>query len=683
MITNLKLTNFKRHEALEINLSGGLQALRGANEAGKSTVFRAIAYALFGSRALELSLEDTVTWGKPVSTLKVELSFIHNKVNYTITRKKSGAELVSSDGVTASGQAEVTAFIERLFGANANIAQATMLANQSSLQDGLDSSAMPLIERLANMRLIDELIDKVQQKLPSGSTKGLEAQIHAVQADQKPVLDTAEAEAQLKTMREEHAAFMADVKQAEVVLAEQTLLAKSGQAKQASNAKSTALINLLESQIAEATVKLTIPHFDKPDIAAMEEALQQQELREEKVKAFAKFSALPEVKDPTATEDFTSREEDAALYLKQWVKAFNDARVDLAAAKASMIDESSCSFCGKNFSDVPEVATKIEQSQRLIRDIQERMDVASAEKTKFEGSLSELALVKKQADNLRKLFPIKFAVLDESTIPPVPKWEGGDVSSEIATVTKADLLRAKEAIKAREKLLTQAESAKLAIDKAEEQLKAVEFLEISKQELEAMLVIDANTAEISDAKKSLQRMESAIKDCEHKISLAVNTFKHQTAAYEAAVQQKKELLELLSTYHFNNGIVQKLREARPAVAAKLWALVLTGVSHYFSAIRGTQSTVTRGEKGFLIDGKVVEAYSGSTRDSLGLAIRIMLQKTFLPNVTFMLVDEPGAAFDDSRESDMLAVLASCGLEQVVLVTHSDLADTFASNVVQI
>ena len=85
----------------------------------------------------------------------------------------------------------------------------------------------------------------------------------------------------------------------------------------------------------------------------------------------------------------------------------------------------------------------------------------------------------------------------------------------------------------------------------------------------------------------------------------------------------------------------------------------------------------------MIDGKSADAFSGSTRDSLGLAIRLMLQKTFLPNVSFMLADEPGAAFDDVRESDMLAVLAGSGLDQVILVTHSDLADTFAANVITI
>jgi ABC-type transport system involved in cytochrome bd biosynthesis fused ATPase/permease subunit len=70
-------------------------------------------------------------------------------------------------------------------------------------------------------------------------------------------------------------------------------------------------------------------------------------------------------------------------------------------------------------------------------------------------------------------------------------------------------------------------------------------------------------------------------------------------------------------------------------------------------------------------------------DSLGLAMRMSLQKTFLPSLDFMCLDEPGAACDDGRETAMLGVLASSGYEQVILVTHSDLADSFATQVVQI
>jgi len=77
MINSITLTNFKQHENLTINFGAGFTAIRGSNESGKSTLLQALAYALFGTKALTDSLEDTVRWGCAVSTLRVDLDFYH------------------------------------------------------------------------------------------------------------------------------------------------------------------------------------------------------------------------------------------------------------------------------------------------------------------------------------------------------------------------------------------------------------------------------------------------------------------------------------------------------------------------------------------------------------------------------------------------------------------------------
>jgi DNA repair exonuclease SbcCD ATPase subunit len=132
-----------------------------------------------------------------------------------------------------------------------------------------------------------------------------------------------------------------------------------------------------------------------------------------------------------------------------------------------------------------------------------------------------------------------------------------------------------------------------------------------------------------------------------------------------------------------NRLLEKLQGARPQIADRLWKVVLTSVSTYFSTIRGKASIVTREDNGFRVDGQPVEGLSGSTLDALGLAIRVALVKTFLPNCGFMVLDEPAAACDDGRETNMLGLVASIGFDQIVLVTHSDLSDAFAQQVIQL
>ena len=130
MLQSLELTNFMSVTYIKHTFSPGLNVIRGANEAGKSTRFLAVAYALWGARALPDSLEDTVTWGQPVSSLKVTLTFSVGNTIYTVVRTRAGAALAGSDNSMSEGQAEVTAQIERITGASAGTGMLTLLANQ-------------------------------------------------------------------------------------------------------------------------------------------------------------------------------------------------------------------------------------------------------------------------------------------------------------------------------------------------------------------------------------------------------------------------------------------------------------------------------------------------------------------------------------------------------------------------
>ena len=111
--------------------------------------------------------------------------------------------------------------------------------------------------------------------------------------------------------------------------------------------------------------------------------------------------------------------------------------------------------------------------------------------------------------------------------------------------------------------------------------------------------------------------------------------------------------------------------------------MLSVVSHTFTQIRGTDSLVERGPSGFTVNGQAVDDLSGSTIDMLGLAIRLSLSRVFLPNLPFVFLDEVFANCDDSRELAGLSALAASGIPQVLLVTHSDLGDGLAANLVQL
>ena len=132
---------------------------------------------------------------------------------------------------------------------------------------------------------------------------------------------------------------------------------------------------------------------------------------------------------------------------------------------------------------------------------------------------------------------------------------------------------------------------------------------------------------------------------------------------------------------FNNTLLKKVRTARPAIADRLWAIVLKAVSGYFSEIRGVKSRVTKDSDGFKVDGHSVSTLSGSTLDALGLAIRVALVRTFLPSAPFLILDEPAAAMDEGRTQNTLGFLASAGFSQTLVCSHDSLSESVCDNVV--
>jgi len=53
ILNNLKLANYKQYAALSLDFREGLVGMSGKNGAGKSTIFEAILYCLFGRDELQ------------------------------------------------------------------------------------------------------------------------------------------------------------------------------------------------------------------------------------------------------------------------------------------------------------------------------------------------------------------------------------------------------------------------------------------------------------------------------------------------------------------------------------------------------------------------------------------------------------------------------------------------------
>lgn len=683
MITKLTLTNFKKHENLVIDFAAGLTALKGANEAGKSTVYHGIVYALFGARALPLTLAETVTYDKPETSLKVELVFTFEGATYTVTRSKSGA-VITNGTVTANGQVEVTKFVEKLFGVNADAATKLMVASQGGLRGALESGeAVPLIEKLANIDLIDQLIAKMQAQLPCGNTKQIVEALEIASQAVKPVLNTEDLEPMVRFAKASVELAEHELKQLQLEDTTDEVLQRSIINKvTAAEQRHEQIKKDLGSMADRIAIEPTKPEVDVELAKIGLEAFKEESA---KLKAYKQWLARPT--NNACIVNFNEVNAGKAKELEGLTEAIMQHKLAISTYKALLITETACGLCGKDLTDVPEVVAKNKVTQAKINEALQHIVALEEQSASVTDTLKYLKTLQEidQIINSTYIVTQNYTIIDRTVVPARLVWSGDIPDPDrvwpdyIAEIREGErLLRDYDRAMAVYKELGQQQDTLLA------ELSSLDVNTPAKEKAQELLAQKVElTARIATQTAYLNECKLAYKDADSNLKQATSRFNTEMEAYEKSLETKAKLEESLAAMVKNNALIKKLRDVRPIVAARLWAIVLASVSNYFTQIRGTPSVVARSASSFTVGGKNVGGLSGSTLDALGLAIRMALSKTFLPSIDFILLDEPAAGMDEDRETAMLGLLASTGYQQVVVVTHSELADSFASSVVQL
>lgn len=689
MLKELRLTNFCQHESLAVTFTEGLNVIRGANEAGKSTLFVAIAYAYFGARALPLSLEDTVTWGKPASSLKVELAFDHAGQDYTIVRKKSGAELLGPDGLRVSGHSEVTGYIEKLFNVSMAVASSTLIAGQGQLKGSLNGSAVSLIEQLANMALIDQLVDKVQAQLPSGNTKLFEAQLADLADLPLPTANLAPLELAVDAADAAEYAAEDAAEQAQVDYELAKAEADAAAARISAASAAEVRRKMLQHQIDRAVVdqQQQAPTCSEAMTEAqLTAALANQAEQRVTLSRWTQFQQIPGAQTTVNRAAALAQLEDFKVRLAAARRLIREAEIGQATVRAGIITQSACGLCGKDLREVPEVVRVNSAAEAKLAELVAVIEAQTSVVKAFDGGCHAILKLVEQ-DQAAKLAAAKVSDcvrVDDETLPALLTWVGGAVAGEPDNENYSDRLlklrRYQGQVMLHQSQITRARQHESDL---RTELAQVPVCEVNTLDREAARNAAVKLKDAQAAAGLYSTAKQATAAARHALATASQEFSFALERYDAALARRAELAATLADYGANNQLIKKLRDARPVVANRLWGSVLAAISTYFSSVRGVQSVVTRSDNRFLVNGKPVDAYSGSAKDVLGLVIRVTLQKTFLGAIDFMLADEVASAADANRETTMLGLLSTCGYRQVVLVTHSDLADAFAANIIRI
>lgn len=695
MLKKLKLNCYRQHTDLEINFTPGLNAIRGANEAGKSKIIEAISYAFFGSAALKEPLEGVVTYDVPVSKLRVDLDFEHAGIDYHIYRGKSGAELTFSNEVV-TGQTEVTKFVERLFGASSKLANKLMIARQKELTGILEEGPTAvggLIETLANFELLDEIIELVNTELPSGNTKSLEGRIEGLQVSsgESQLEDTTQLTIDAKdtaTAEEAQAVTVSELKkQIDVALLKSARETINEHSKLSAKLDDIGKRKAVQVELSNKEIDSVCPTDE--EIAALEKAVIDRVGAANLAKLYAEFNSGAVAIMPEWEGTLESLQTEHAAMKQRLSDLRGEAnRLTLEKQKytGQLIKETTCAFCDKDLTDVPEVVTRNSTLNESIKKTEALAVDVAAEIRNFTSDIADLDAVLAKHQQAQ-IFYAKFGnhiTLATEVVPHQATWvtpppaPGTDQSAKLAELKSLKTAHVRhQAVKeqaAAQVLSLQEEQRKVLAGL--EELDTVQANAIIQQQEKAQLDYEASTRELA-------KLVTAASNAKHALALATT---RNDQIISSAAKARKDLAEAkieLVEMQENNALIKKLREARPKITDKIWGMTLASVSLYTSDMRQTPSTVTKGEDGFKINGRSAKGLSGSAEDVLGLGIRTALVKTFLPNSSFIILDEMAAACDDNREAAMLGMIAKCGFPQVLMVTHSDQCDAYADNMIRL
>lgn len=333
----LSLQNFKRYASYEITFEEGLCGILGRNGSGKSTIFEAVFFALYGEYKNKELLKTACTEGN----VKVELTFFINEKEYTVIREFRGrvmtayASLKCGDETTTTGAKEVTVAITKLLGMGKEAFLHTVFASQkelTALSSMKNDDRKTMMRRLLGLEKIDKIEGLIrdtlrdlnrdiknesmqlmseealkalqtEQTTKEQTLKALEVQIKALEAEQQKIKLAYESSKATVDLQQKAKEAKAQKLQA-IIKAEQSITIHQQQLKS------------LEEELKALQIKQSAYEKDLPlkiKLSALDKALSDQDTLKT---AFLKKDAL-EKELGQLRIDFTNRKNEVAALSKE------------------------------------------------------------------------------------------------------------------------------------------------------------------------------------------------------------------------------------------------------------------------------------------------------------------------------------------------------------------------------
>lgn len=698
MLKTITLKNFRKHKDLTIDFSDGINVVRAPNEGGKSTLFEAVLFALFGVRTCRNS--DLTTWGEPEGSHRVELEFTSEDKTYKVVRTARSAEVVY-DGGRVTGQTDVSAFCEETLGLKPNTGSKIMFAGQSSLRGVLEeggAKTSQMIEQLAGFDLFDTWLEVLQTEYQVGRTEAYAASLETFKqqaANAQQELDELEHPDEVAARwKNEWQQELEDcrTREAEARVEQEVLQGrlKESETVESQKRETETRLAALRGEMS-ATERLLAEDLCQPDDTALD-AYYRTEFEYNLYQDYLTLSDYhPKAFFNGSKEALEQQQQEVSSKLNELEKQQWAVRSRLKQLKNEPEQSLACPTCKREWSDVSEREEHNRQHQAEIVRL-------TAEDVGLQPQIDELAAKQSHLSALLKVRVPEFDEpnshwrrTNENVYPPRFEWKYERLPEAITRRELEAARRASEDEAAEHKVYAEKLAAReaaqtrlqaLAVEQAEweTRLSALPQTE-SSASLREKISEARYTAE--DAGRRASVLQSKLDNFDSEVRPVYEQYQRVQNRLQEAQSEAERCEEVIAEMRLNNSLVKALRGIKPTISDKLWNSLCGTVSKYFSLMRCCESVVGKGEGGFTVDGCDIGSLSGSTLDILGIALRVALVKTFTPQSSLLFLDEPFAACDTDRQTQVLGFLVSAGFKQVVVITHEDTSELVGSSLIEL
>lgn len=717
MISFINTENFKKLGTVNIDLSLGTNLVLGDNAQGKTTVFNAVRFALYGMTAIESPKDDIPTWGETKCRVTVGFTgrFIVSRTltDCRIWKAAEDGSLRQDDELkVAEGTSPCTAWVKEYFGLTCDMFDIFNMSMQGETAALITLGATKLnqvVEEYSGVGILDKVIKSVSQGAAAAERQlqGIE-QVDLTPLEEKVVqlkhnntslstdygIKSDEAAAALSRRQEAKTALTNAIKHNALV--EKLSLDTANLTGQIAATKSA-----LETCIEEANIKLFMSsedaekmQIDSGKLSAnlaefkrdsdqhtfMSDNLEELKLSESKLISLVPVEESQkrtlqdlELKLASLTENYAS------------LKATYDAdNVELGKLKYA-VDHASCPTCNRGFDGVDVDAAKDKHSWAMKRLAQsklkldnelERIRLAKLGISKFPSKfdsaeqLEQKQLEIARAEQLITNLETKWATFDDDAASS----KFSDYTQKLTTYTRqlADKVQAEKRVA----------NCTATLDKLTEQLNALPNVGDK-----------VATDELQKADEEAENCLEAVKEEANKLLIELNNCSHELKAAELefnrAIEQNLKITNLSLEVDQHKRLVKFLRDTRTEYMDGVWALILGAATDFVNTTTdGWITAIGRNDSGMFtftengIIATVRGSASGAQKEFIGVALRVGLGLALQGDKSLLMLDEPTAGMREENADKLASGLLSVK-GQKIIITHRQSERLTAANIINL